>query len=167
MFETGDEIPDFSLSAADEPYAAYMLSAAAQEGPVVLAVVPDGTDDTRSFLESVTAINWDDIIDNISLYAIGPERESLAELAASEEFSFPILADRAGDVLDGFGLGAGETRRALVLVDPLSTVQFVWRAADTDETPPLAELQAAVESISARDGAVDELPPGEDGPDLD
>lgn len=154
MLDTGDSAPDFSLAAADEPYAAYMLSAAAQDGPVVVAFVPSDMADTRPFLQKIVDVDWSEIIDSIAVYAVGAGGESLAELAESDDFSFPILADSEGSVRDAYDIAtrsSGDPRRGLVLVDPLSNVQFAWQADDAEETPPMDELESAVASISARD----------------
>lgn len=155
MLTTGDSAPDFSLAAADEPYAAFMLSAAAQEGPVIVAFVSNDMAQTRPFLQSIAAVDWDQIIDSIAVYAVGAGGESVAELAESDQFSFPILADSEGSVRDAYDVASrpsGDPRRGLVLVDPLSTVLFAWQAEDAEETPLMEELESAVASISARDG---------------
>jgi peroxiredoxin len=154
MLDTGDSAPDFSLSPADEPYAAYMLSAAAKEGPVVLAFIPSDPAEARPFLERLADIDWSDLIDSIAVYGIGTGSDAVRGLAESGDFPFPILADRVGYVIDIYEVATrsgGDPRRGLVLVNPLSSIEFSWEATDADETPPIDALKSAVASLSAKE----------------
>lgn len=156
MIEPGDSAPNFSLSPADEPYASFMLSAAAGKGPVVLAFVPSEESLARPFLESIAAVEWSSVIDTVAIFAIGPDTDSIRELAADGDLPFPILSDGDGYVFESYEIPTregGEPRRSVVLTNPLSTVEFTWSADDEDDEPPLDGLQSAVAAISAREDA--------------
>jgi len=141
MLDTGDPAPDFYLSAADDPGAEYMLSAAANAGPVVLAFVPDDPSVGRPLLEALANVDWARLVDRVSVFGIGSDPDAMAELA--EGLPFPVVQDRGGYVADLYGVGSADgPRRALVVTDSECVIRFAWEA--NGDEPPLAELQSAV-----------------------
>ncbi|WP_315908446.1 redoxin domain-containing protein [Halapricum hydrolyticum] len=151
MLEAGDPAPDFYLSAANAPGAEYMLSAAADAGPVVLAFVPDDESAARPLLEALAGVDWAQVVDRLSVFGIGTDPDALARLA--EGLPFPVLHDRGGYVTDLYGVGrtTGGLRRALVVADPRCVIRFAWEVSDANDQVPLDELQSAV--VEATEGS--------------
>jgi|AntDeeMinimDraft_5_1070356.scaffolds.fasta_scaffold32252_2 peroxiredoxin len=149
MLDTGDPAPDFYLPAVHDPNAEYMLSAAADAGPVVLAFVPDIAADAQPFLEELAELDWAALADQISVFGIGHSRTALQTLLG--DLPFPLLHDRDGYVTDLYGLSdsaSGEgPQRALVLADQQCTIRFAWVASDTDGSPRLDDLADAIRGL--------------------
>lgn len=149
MLDTGDPAPDFFLPAVDDPNAEYMLSAAAEEGPTVLAFAPDIAADARPLLTGLADLDWAALADRISVFGLGHSRTALQTLA--DGLPFPLLHDRGGYVTDLYELSvraSGEgPRRALVLGDQQCTIRFAWQASTPAADPPLDELQSAIRSL--------------------
>lgn len=148
MLEPGDPAPDFLLPAVTDPDAEYMLSAAANAGPVVLAFVPSVQQDAASLLDALAHLDWASLADQISVFGIGDDQRLLAELAPG--LPFPLLVDREAYVSDLYGIadrdaGTG-AQRALVLADQRCTIRFAWMAPDPDESPPLSDLTETIRS---------------------
>lgn len=154
MLDTGDPAPDFSLSRVDDHYATYMLSAAADQGPVVLAFFPEDVGDARSMLSGLAGIDWGSLIDSVAVFAIGTDEGTGQHLVADLSPPFPVLQDRDGYVTDLYDVapradGSGP-RRTLVLADQSCTIDWRWTAADPSESLPVEELESAVAAL-ARD----------------
>lgn len=154
MLDTGDPAPDFSLSRVDDHYATYMLSAAAKEGPVVLAFFPADVSDARGLLSTLSGIDWGSLIDSVAVFAVGTDEGVGQQLVADLSPPFPVLQDRDGYVTDLYGVaprtdGPGP-RRTLVLADQSCTIEWRWEAADPSESVPVEALERAVTDL-ARD----------------
>ncbi|QCC49747.1 redoxin domain-containing protein [Halapricum salinum] len=149
MLDTGDPAPDFYLPAATDPDAEYMLSAAANAGPVVLAFVPSAEQEAASLLEALTALDWASMATQISVFGIGDDQELLGRLAP--DLPFPLLYDPEAYVTDLYGIADRDSgvgpRRALVLADQGCTIRFAWMASAVSETPPLEDLVDAIQSL--------------------
>lgn len=149
MLDTGDPAPDFYLPAATDPDAEYMLSAAANAGPVVLAFVPSAEQEAASLLDALTALDWASLADQISVFGIGDDEQLLALLAP--DLPFPLLYDPEAYVSDLYGIADRETgvgpRRALVLADQRCTIRFAWMASGPGEDPPVEALADAIRSL--------------------
>lgn len=149
MLDTGDPAPDFYLPAATDPEAEYMLSAAADAGPAVLAFVPDISADAQPLLTELAGLDWAALADRISVFGIGRSQTALQTLAG--DLPFPLLVDPEGYVTDLYGVadresGAGP-HRALVLADQRCTIQFAWQASTPAADPSLDDLQSAIRSL--------------------
>jgi peroxiredoxin len=154
MLDAGDPAPDFSLSRVDDHYATYMLSAAAKEGPVVLAFFPGDAGDARPMLSKLAGIDWGSLIDSVAVFAIGTDEGAGQHLVADLSPPFPVLQDRDSYVTDLYEVaqradGSGP-QRTLVVADQSCTIDWRWTAADPTESVPVAELESAVAAL-ARD----------------
>jgi peroxiredoxin len=149
MLDTGDPAPDFFLPAAEDPSAEYMLSAAADAGPVVLAFISGPDPAARRLLQTLADLKWAALTDRISAFGICPDGRAAERLAA--DVSFPVLVDRGAYVADLYGVAdrqaGGDSDRAVVLVDQQCTIRFCWRASDGDEHPPLERFRSAVSDL--------------------
>ncbi|MFW6017871.1 MAG: redoxin domain-containing protein [Halapricum sp.] len=150
MLETGDPAPDFYLPAADNPDAEYMLSAAADAGPVVLAFVPGDESAGRLLLEALAGVDWARLVDRVAVFGVGTDPDVTARLA--EGLPFPVLYDRGGYVTDLYGItrGDAEPRRAVVVADPRCVIRFAWSASGPDDREPSDELRSAVVEAAER-----------------
>lgn len=152
MIETDDPAPDFSLSRVDDHYATYMLSAAARDGPVVLAFFPSSVEDARPLLSGLAEIDWASLIDAVAVFAIGTDEATGERLVSELDLPFPVLQDRDAYVTDLYEVGLRAEgrgpRRGLVLADQSCTVQFAWEADGPDDEPPLSTLEAAVADLA-------------------
>jgi len=146
MLDTGDPAPDFFLPAASDPNAEYMLSAAANAGPVVLAFVPGEEERAASLLAALASLDWGSLAGQISVFGIGDDQQTLAGL--TPDLPFPLLYDPEAYVADLYGIADHDSRagprRALVLADQGCTIQFAWMASGADEDPPLDGLAGAI-----------------------
>jgi len=148
MLDVGDPAPDFYLPAATDPDAEYMLSAAANAGPVVLAFVPS-EQEAPPLLDALANLDWGSLADQISVFGISDDQQALAELAP--DLPFPLLYDPEAYVADLYGIadhdsGAGP-RRALVLADQRCTIRFAWMASAVSDPPPLDELSDTIRTL--------------------
>lgn len=152
MLEEGDPAPDFSLSRVDDHYATYMLSAAAREGPVVLAFLPEDAAAGSQVLAELAAVDWASLIDSIAVFAIGTDEEIGARLVEELDPPFPVLQDRDAYVTDLYEVGSRADgrgqRRGLVLADQSCTVQFAWEAGDAEEPVSIEDLEVAVSDLA-------------------
>ena len=144
MLDAGDPAPDFYRPAIDDAEAEYMLSAAANASPVLLAFVPDPADD---LLVRLGQIRWASVVDRIAIFGIADGREQRASFSAPE-IPFPVLEDFEGYVAGQY-LGADAPPRALVLVDQRCTVAWTWRASHADASPPMDDLENELRSLSS------------------
>lgn len=155
MLTEGDPAPDFDLprpaTGGDQTY---RLSAAAREGPVLVAFYPladvDGAAET---LRALAEADWSGAADRLAAFGVGvgerADHERLTERAA---VGFPLLLDRDGYFADRYGLleptgrDAVTMAPAVFLVDGDCVVRFA-RRLDGDESPPVDEVRDAVASL--------------------
>ncbi|MEF8881474.1 MAG: redoxin domain-containing protein [Halapricum sp.] len=149
MLDTGDPAPDFFLPAAEDRSAEYMLSAAADAGPVVLAFISCSDPGARRLLQTLADLDWAALTDQISAFGICPDGTAAERLAA--DVSFPVLVDRGAYVADLYGVADPQTGRgpdrAVVLVDQQCTIRFCWRASGDDDRLPLEQFRSAVSDL--------------------
>lgn len=161
MLDDGDPAPDFDLPRPSTDGAAtYRLSAAAREGPVVVAFFPaseqsSGTDrrPASALLGDLASVDWGSVTDRLSIYGIGVGTPAaVAGLADELDLPFPLLADAGGYFASEYGVltergQEAHVRRGLVLVDRNCRIRFVWRAEDPDETPPIDDLTSSLATL--------------------
>lgn len=149
MLSASDPAPDFLLQAVDDPDAEYMLSAAANAGPVVLAFVPDDASAAGTMLTALADLDWATLADRISVFAIGSDPRALRSFAA--DLPFPVLYDHDTYVSDLYGVAERGTsigtRRALALVDETCTIRFSCEQANGRNRLPLDDLAVAIRSL--------------------
>ncbi|WP_225333713.1 redoxin domain-containing protein [Halomicrobium urmianum] len=155
MLTEGDPAPDFDLprpaTGGDETY---RLSAAAREGPVVVAFYPLADVDGAADLLTVLAeADWSGAADRLAAFGVGVgERADHERLAARADVGFPLLLDRDGYFADRYGLlepaggDAVAMTPALYLVDGDCVVRFA-RRLDGGESPPIEALRDALASL--------------------
>jgi peroxiredoxin len=142
MLDVDDPAPDFTLQAADGS-GVYMLSAAADAGPVVLAFAPADDQRARDLFEGLAGMDWATLADRIAVFGICPDE---ATAGALPDLPFPALVDGRGYVADLYGVPGrpgGGPRTALVLSDTRCTIRYRW-VADSDGSAPLSALADAV-----------------------
>lgn len=159
MLDAGDPAPDFDLSRPTTTGSeTYRLSAAAREGPVVLAFYPVG--DTASaavLLRELAAVDWASVADGLAVLGVGVgDRGSHDRLADEVDVPFPLLLDQDGFFADMYGVldpvdeRTVEVRPAVFVVGEDCFVRDAWSAGDPteerDEWPPLDALLSAVAS---------------------
>jgi len=146
MLDEGDPAPDFTLPAADGS-GTYMMSAAARQGPVVLAFAPADAAPARNLFEGLAGLDWAVLVDRIAIFGICPDETTAAGLPA---LPFPALVDASGYVADLYDLPVtrGGPPPALFLSDQRCTVRYRWVAGGADADPPLDALVDSLRSLS-------------------
>lgn len=150
MLETRGPAPDFMLASIENRDATYMLSAATNEGPVVLAFGAAPGTAARELFDDLNGIDWGSLVDRIAVFGICGS-ESVARDCAERGYPFPVLVDGTGYVAELYDLpetADGRTGQALVLVDRECTVAYGWESADPGAEPPLGALESAVTALS-------------------
>lgn len=156
MLTPGDPAIDFDLprpTADGEP--TYRLSAAAREGPVVLAFYPvTDAPGATDLLDELAGVDWRGATDGVAVLGVGvgpaTAHERVTEAAA---VPFPLLLDRDGYFADRYGVlepvGDDEVRvrRSLFVVDESCFVRGAWTAPDGDGSLPLDEVLSTVASL--------------------
>lgn len=158
MLDSGDPAPDFDLprptADGDEPY---RLSAAAREGPVVVAFYPVAdVDGAAALLGDLAAVDWAGVTDRVAVLGVGvgggPDHERLGDAV---EVPFPLLLDREGFFAERYGVlesvsgsedGSG-VRSSVFVVDERCFVRGVWTADETDWSLPTDDVASAVASL--------------------
>lgn len=159
MLDAGDPAPDFDLPRpTTDGSETYRLSAAAREGPVVLAFYPVAyTTGAAELLRELTAVDWASVTDSAAVLGVGVgDQASHERLAGEVDVPFPLLLDGDGFFADRYGIlepvgdGAVRVPRALFVVGEDCFVRYAWSEADPavdhDESLPLEEIQSAVTS---------------------
>ena len=156
MLDAGDPAPDFDLPRPTaEGSETYRLSAAAREGPVVLAFYPVAdTDRTSELLGDLAGVDWAAHADRLAVLGVGVgELASHDRLADDVDVPFPLLLDRDGyfanqyGVLELLGNDAVRVRPALFVVDGSCFVRYARVGTDEDSSPPLDGVQSALASL--------------------
>lgn len=164
MLDAGDPAPDFDLPRpTTEGSETYRLSAAAQEGPVVLVFYPVAdTAGAASLLRELAAVDWSNVTDGLAILGVGVgDQTDHDRLAGEVDLPFPLLLDQRGffadmyGVLEPVGEDAVRVRPALFVVGEDCFVRYAWAAGDTEgdgtdpDDPvklPLDEVQSAIAS---------------------
>lgn len=156
MLGQGDPAPDFDLPRPTaDGSETYRLSAAAREGPVVVAFYPLADADGAAGLVSALAdVDWTSVADRVAVLGVGVgDLGAHDRLADDVDAPFPLLVDRDGyfaehyGVLEPVGEDAVRARRALFVVDRDCAVRYAWCEGGVDESPPLDAVTAAVASL--------------------
>ncbi|SFS00777.1 Peroxiredoxin [Halomicrobium zhouii] len=159
MLDAGDPALDFDLP---RPTAGgsetYRLSAAAREGPVVLAFYPvTDTAESAKLLREIASVDWGAVTDRLSVLAVGVgDRASHDRLAEQVDVPFPLLLDQDGFFAERYGIlepldeRTIRVRPALFVVGEDCFVRYAWAAGDSAQNPgedlPLDEIRSAVAS---------------------
>lgn len=161
MLDAGDPALDFDLPRPTaDGSETYRLSAAAREGPVVLAFYPVAeTAGAASFLRELAAADWDAVADGFSVLAVGVgDRGSHDRLAEQVDVPFPLLLDQDGffagryGILDPLDDRTVRVRPSVFVVDENCFVEYAWAAGDADQASdpaaslPLDEVRSALAS---------------------
>ncbi|WP_226021662.1 redoxin domain-containing protein [Halomicrobium salinisoli] len=154
MLTEGDPAPDFDLprpaTGGDQTY---RLSAAAREGPVVVAFYPlADVDGAADLLTALAGADWAGA-GRLAAFGVGVgERADHERLVDRTDVGFPLLLDRDGYFADRYGLlepaGEGAVRMApaVYLVDGDCVVRFA-RQLDAGESPPVEAIRDALASL--------------------
>ena len=159
MLDAGDPAPDFDLPRPTaEGAETYRLSAAAGEGPVVLAFY-SLTDPERAarLLRELAAVDWASVTERLAVLAVGVGTPAAHEqVAARVDVPFPLLLDRQGFFADRYGLlepvdeETVRVRPGLFVVGEDCFVRYSWAqadpATDAERSLPLDAVRAAIAS---------------------
>jgi len=160
MVETGSLAPDFSLpgaTATDESVREYGLSAALDDGPVVLNFyVFDFHPACTEHLCALHELAWFDIDDSVTVFGVSTDRSfSHRAFAESEALDVTLLSDSDGSVAEAYGVLYDEFRghkrvakRSVFVVDTDHTVRYVWRTGDPTVQPDWAAVSDALAALS-------------------
>lgn len=159
VLDAGDPAPDFDLPRPTTTGSeTYRLSAAAQEGPVVLAFYPvSDVEGAGELLQALAAVDWRSFTDSLAILAVGVgSRTDHDKLADEVAVPFPLLLDQSAFFADQYGVveraegGTMGVRPALFVVGQDCFVQYGWAAgaaeANEPATLPLDEIQSVVAS---------------------
>lgn len=156
MLTAGDPAIDFDLPrpTADGPET-YRLSAAAREGPVVLAFYPvTDVAGASELLDGLAGVDWRAVTDGVAVLAVGVGPSAAHErVTAAVDVPFPLLLDRDGYFAEGYGVlepagaDAARVRRSLFVVDESCVVRGAWTVPDGDGSVPLEEVRSAVAAL--------------------
>jgi|GEM_PF-743358 len=159
MLDAGDPALDFDLPRPTTGGSeTYRLSAAAREGPVVLAFYPvTDTAESAELLRELASVDWEAVTDSLSVLAVGVgPRASHDRLAEQVDVPFSLLLDQDGFFAERYGIlepldeRAVRVRPALFVVGEDCFVRYAWAANDSARDPedglPLDEIRSAVAS---------------------
>lgn len=143
MLDAGDPAPDFYLPDVADGSAEYMLSAAANQSPVVVAFVSGGH--VADGLDALAGVDWATMADRLAVFALVPDTAA-GRVPPDFGGPFPVLVDYDSFTAERYGL-ADDTAVALFVVDGRCRIQFSWASADPTDEVPVDALKSALRSL--------------------
>jgi peroxiredoxin len=166
MLDSGDQAPDFTVPMATperadgaggytaEDVETFTLSAALEDGPVVLAFFPGAF--SRTCTEELCQVrDWRAEIGDLDAGVYGVSADtpwSLLAFIEAYDISYPLLSGFNSSVIADYGLEleagimTGLARRGLLVVDRKGVVRYRWEGDGLRELP---DLDAVLEALAA------------------
>ncbi len=161
MLSPGDPAPDFDLPRPTaDGSETYRLSAAAREGPVVVAFYPVAdVEGASELLDRLAGVDWTAVVDRLAVLGVSVGEPAAHErVTAAVDVPFPLLLDRDGYFAEGFGVlepagdDAVRVRPSVFVVDRRCFVREAWTLDDRDGSLPLEAVRSAVAAVDRDDG---------------
>ena len=157
MVSVGDTAPDFTAPLADGDVGEVTLSAAVEDGPVVLAFFPGAFTSVCSHEMEA----FDERLDQLDAAAIDIYGVSVdtpfAQSAFRDELGlgFALVSDSERDIVDAYDIAMDFTamgvynlaKRAVFVVDTDRTVSYAWVSDDPGVEPDYDEVLSAVRAV--------------------
>lgn len=153
--EVGEKAPDFELPGFKEDgIEEFRLSDYLEEGPVILAFYPfDFSPVCADELCTFRDVEWLSFSADVDVWGISPDSAySHREFSRSNDFEFPLLSDRLGNISGRFGLLLNEfehheavPQRSIIAVDSNRTVRYRWIAEGQYQVPEVEILEDAID----------------------
>ena len=153
MVSVGDDAPDFSAPLANGDVGEFTLSAALEDGPVVLAFFPGAftsvcTGEMRTFRDRIENLTTE----GATLYGISTDSPfALNEFRDQNDLPFDLVSDANREVIglydvafdfDAVGL-ENLAQRAVFVVDTDGEVTYAWVSDDPGVEPDYEEVESA------------------------
>lgn len=155
----GDDVADFELpGTGDDGFETFRLSEYTKTGPVVLTFYPfDFSPVCTSHLCAFRDAEFLTFTEDVSVFGISVDSAySHRQFRDEYSLSFPLLSDRLAAVAEQFGVKydvwenhPAVCQRSLFAIDSTNTVRYRWHAADANEEPARADLEAAVDWVKS------------------
>jgi peroxiredoxin len=157
MVSVGDTAPDFTAPLADGDVGEVTLSAAVEDGPVVLAFFPGAFTSVCSHEMEA----FDDRLDELgaagaTVYGVSVDTP-FAQNAFRDELGlgFALVSDSERDIVDAYDIAMDFTamgvynlaKRAVFVVDTDRTVSYAWVSDDPGVEPDYDEVLSAVRAV--------------------
>jgi len=158
MVETGDDAPDFTAPLANGDVDEFTLSAALDDGPVVLAFFPGAftsvcTDEMCTFRDQIAEFETV----GADVYGVSVDSPfAQNEFRDQHDLNFGLVSDIDKELIDAYDvrmdfadLGVhGVAKRAVFVVDTDGTVAYEWVSDDPGVEPDYDEVAAAAEDAA-------------------
>lgn len=156
MIDVGDTAPEIEAPIATGDVEQFQLSAATEDGPVVLAFFP-GAFTSVCQTEMNTFGDRIDEFDAAGARVVGLSRDSpfaLNEFREQNDLSFGLVSDLNGDIVDRYevttdfdDIGVRDiARRAVFVVNSEGTVTYAWAGDNPGVEPDYDAVLAAAEA---------------------
>ena len=157
MVSVGDTAPDFTAPLADGDVGEVTLSAAVEDGPVVLAFFPGAFTSVCSHEMEAFDERLDELdAAGVNIYGVSVDTP-FALNAFREELGlgFPLVSDSQRDIVDAYDIAMDFTamgvynlaKRAVFVVDTDRTVSYAWVSDDPGVEPDYDEVLSAVRAV--------------------
>jgi peroxiredoxin len=158
MVETGDDAPDFTAPLANGDVDEFTLSAALDDGPVVLAFFPGAftsvcTTEMCTFRDQLAEFETV----GADVYGVSVDSPfTLNEFREQNGLNFGLVSDIDKEVIDAYDvrmdfadLGVrGVAKRAVFVVDADGMIAYTWVSDDPGVEPDYDEVAAAAEDAA-------------------
>ena len=157
MVSVGDTAPDFTAPLADGDVGEVTLSAAVEDGPVVLAFFPGAFTSVCSHEMEAFDERLDELdAAGVDIYGVSVDTP-FALNAFREELGlgFPLVSDSQRDIVDAYDIAMDFTamgvydlaKRAVFVVDEDRTVTYAWVSDDPGVEPDYDAVLDAAKSV--------------------
>ena len=154
MVEEGDSAPDFTAPlATGDDVETFELSAALEDGPVVLAFFPGAFTSVCSHEMSTFRDRIDDFSEHGQLYGVSVDSPFALNAFRDElDLNFPLISDANHELVERYDvsmdfaeLGVENiAKRAVLVIDEDGTVTYAWVSDDPSVEPDYEEVADAV-----------------------
>ena len=153
MVAVGDDAPEFSAPLANGEIDEFGLSAALEEGPVVLAFFPGAftsvcTGEMRTFRDRIENLTTE----GATLYGVSTDSPfALNEFRDQNDLPFDLISDANKEIIDLYdvafdfdAVGLEDlAKRAVFVVNTDGEVTYAWVSDDPGVEPDYEEVEAA------------------------